>query len=563
MLFNRIVGLSLPAIAIVLAPFTAAKAFNLRPTGTYDPMLGEGASEITAYDSLSQRLFVTNAQSDTIDLLDVSDPTTPSLFKQVDISGFGSDLNYVSAKNGLVAAALDGDTRQDAGSVVIFDNKGTFLKQIKVGPRPDTVAFTSDGHKLVVANEGTPSDDYSIDPEGSVSVIDLLPGLDQAAAKTADFKRFNRAQLDKSVRVFGPGASVAQDLEPENVTVTPDGKTAYVPLQENNAIAVVDLEKNKVTDIFGLGFKDHSKPENALDASNEDGGINIRTYDNLFGIYQPDGIAAYEANGETYVVVANEGDARVYPDSDTDTLEEGEIFEEEERVKDLELDPAAFPDGTQDEAALGRLKVTKTLGDANGDGLYEQLYAFGGRSFSIYDSKGNQVFDSGSDFERILAAQAPELFNVDIDAEDGVETEREVDGRSDDKGPEPESLSVGKIGDRTYAFISLERSNGVFTYDITDPSKASFVAFTPVKTGDISPEGNIFISAEDSPNGRPLIVLSNEVSGTTTLYQIEGFEDETSEVTEVPEPVGYAGVMGGMALGVATFTRRRKKAAIA
>jgi 2',3'-cyclic-nucleotide 2'-phosphodiesterase / 3'-nucleotidase / 5'-nucleotidase len=545
MTLKKIIGFCLTTLTAVLAPLSGAEAFSLRPISTYNPMLGEGASEISAYDPISRRLFVTNSQSNTIDLLNISDPTTPQLFKQISIGSYGTDLNYLSSKNGLLAAALNGQNAQVPGSVVLFDTAGNFLRQLSVGPRPDMLTFTPDGRKLIVANEGRANDDYSIDPEGSVSIIDLLAGVNNAAITTADFKAFNGAQLDPSVRIFGPGASVAQDLEPESIAVSPDGTKAYVTLQENNAIAVVDLTTQSITDVFGLGFKDFGKV--GLDASDRDDAINIRTYDNLFGMYQPDGVATYEVNGETYIVTANEGDARVFPEDDTDTLEEGETFNEEARIKDLQLDPNAFPAGTDEDELLGRLKVTTTLGDADGDGVYEELYAFGGRSFSIYDSKGRQVFDSGSDFERIIAAQAPELFNVDIDAEDGVEIERTVDGRSDDKGPEPEGISVGKIGDRTYAFISLERSNGIFTYDITDPAKAKFINFSPVAPGDISPEGNLFISAEDSPTGQALLVLSNEISGTTSIYQIDP--------TPVPEPLATAGLL--LSAGILMKTRRR------
>ncbi|MEM9008960.1 MAG: choice-of-anchor I family protein [Cyanobacteria bacterium P01_F01_bin.86] len=555
---KKILGLAVPAITAVIASLaTSVEAASLRPLGTYNPGLGEGASEITTYDAATQRLFVTNAQSNTIDILNISNPVTPTLFKQVDITPYGTDLNYLSFKNGLLAAALDGPSRQGAGSVTFFDAGGSFLRQLQVGPRPDMLAFTPDGSKLVVANEGTPSDDYTVDPEGSISIVNVLGGVNSASVATADFKKFNTGHLDPSIRIFGPGASVAQDLEPENVAIAPDGKTAYISLQENNAIAVVDIDEADVISLFGAGFKDFGEAGNGLDASNRDDAVNIRTYDNLFGIYQPDAIATYEANDETYIVTANEGDARVYPGDDTDTLDEGDAFNEEERVKDLELDPTVFPDGTNDDEVLGRLKVTTTLGDADGDGLYEALYAFGGRSFSIYDSKGHQVFDSGDDFEQIIAQQAPKLFNVDIDAEDGVETEREVDGRSDDKGPEPEGVSVGQIGDRIFAFISLERSNGIFTYDITDPTQANFVSFTPVAAGDISPEGNLFISAEESPTGQPLVILSNELSGTTTLYEVTGLGPDTPTSTEVSEPMSNAGLFILAAIGGIGLMRRR------
>ena len=38
--------------------------------------------------------------------------------------------------------------------------------------------------------------------------------------------------------------------------------------------------------------------------------------------------------------------------------------------------------------------------------------------------------------------------------------------------------------------------------------------------GDLGPEGLVFIPAAQSPNGRPLLVVGNEVSGTTAVLQL-------------------------------------------
>ncbi|MEB3225017.1 MAG: choice-of-anchor I family protein, partial [Synechococcus sp.] len=390
--------------------------------------------------------------------------------------------------------------------------------------------FTPDGQKVVVANEGEPNEDYSEDPEGSVSIIDLSQGIAQATVKTADFRAFNGKELDDSVRIFGLNASVAQDLEPEYVAVAKDSKTAWVTLQENNALAVVDLDAAQVVDIVGLGFKDHGLAENALDPSNKDKDIRIKPYANLFGVYQPDAIAAYEVNGETFLITSNEGDSRVRPTGDDEIpgVEEGDIFNEESRIGKLDLDPTVFPDAAalQDEAVLGRLKVMNNMGDIDGDGDYDALYAFGARSFSIWNSAGELVFDSGKDLEMRTAAVYPDDFNSTND-ENGS-----FDDRSDDKGPEPEGVTVGQIGDRHYAFIGLERVGGVMVYDVTNPVAPSFVTYANARdfagdaeagtAGDLGPEGLLFIPATDSPNGENLLVVTNEVSGSTSIFQIMG-----------------------------------------
>ncbi|MBV5260575.1 alkaline phosphatase [Synechococcus moorigangaii CMS01] len=507
----------------------AAQAqITLNPIGNYETGIFDGsAAEIAAYDPMTQRLFVTNAEANTIDILDLSDPTQPTLITSLELP---NGANSVAFHDGVLAAAVEGDTPQMPGQVIFFDAMGRQLNAVTVGALPDMLTFTPDGQKIVVANEGEPNEDYSNDPEGSVSIIDLAGGVANATVRTADFRAFNNVELDPNVRIFGLNATVAQDLEPEYVAIAPDSQTAWVTLQENNALAVVDLNAARVVDIVGLGFKDHSLAANALDASNRDDAINLATYPNLYGVYQPDAIAAYEVNGETFLITANEGDSRIRPTGDDEIpgAAEGDIFNEESRVADLDLDPVAFPNAAalQDDAVLGRLKVINNMGDIDGDGQYEELYAFGARSFSIWNSAGELVFDSGSQFEAITAAVDPENFNSTND-ENGS-----FDDRSDDKGPEPEGVTIGQIGDRHYGFIGLERVGGIMVYDVTEPMAPFFVTYTNARNfdgdaeagtaGDLGPEGLLFIPAADSPNGENLLVVTNEVSGNTSIFQIMG-----------------------------------------
>lgn len=399
------------------------------------------------------------------------------------------------------------------------DPAGVVLNAVEVGSLPDNVVFTPDGTKALSANEGQPSSDYTVDPEGSVSIIDLSAGVENASVTTVGFADFNEggpraAELPAAVRVFGPNASVAQDLEPEYIAVTPDGSTAYVVLQENNAFAIIDIATASVTSIVALGFKDHSVEGNGLDASDEDGAINIQTWP-VLGMYMPDGIAAYEVSGSVYVVSANEGDARDY-----------DAFSEETRVADLTLDPDVFGDvaALQAEAALGRLTVTTVNGDEDGDGVYEALYAYGARSFSIWDAAGSLVWDSGDQFEQITASLFPADFNSNH-VENGS-----FDNRSDNKGPEPEGVALAAINDRVYAFIGFERLSGVIVYDVTDPSAPEYVTYVSNRdfsgdaeagtAGDLGPEGLLIIDAASSPTGDVLLVVANEVSGSLTVYSV-------------------------------------------
>lgn len=557
--------LAVPSALVLGALATPAEAI-FKPIGTYSSgIFDESAAEIGAYDPFTQSLFVTNGNDNTIDVLSISDPTNPFLDFSIDLAPFGGGVNSVTVQDGVVAAAVAAEVTQDPGTVVFFDTLGTFLNQVKVGALPDMLTFTPDGSKVLVANEGEPDDDYIVDPEGSVSIIDVSGGIGSASVTTAGFTQFNDADLDPSIRIFGPGATVAQDLEPEFIAVSEDSTQAFVALQENNALGVLDLESGEFTDLIGLGFKDNNDPANALDPSDEDGGINIQTIPTL-GAYQPDAIAAYEVDGVTYVVTANEGDARDY-----------DGFSEEANLEDLfedgllDLDNDGTPDTLDtidpktgetleallDENRLGDIDLTNATGDIDGDGLIEELVNFGGRSFSIYNTEtGEQVFDSAAGFEETIvslieAGELPlEAFNTDND-------ENDFDGRSDAKGPEPEAIEIGVVNGQVLAFVGLERLSGILIYDISVPTAPSFVQFASNRdflvefdennfeeAGDLGPEDIVFISKEVSPNGLDLIAVTNEVSGTTTVY------------ADVPEPGTMAGLLALGSLGL--FGLKRK-----
>ncbi len=287
--------------------------------------------------------------------------------------------------------------------------------------------------------------------------------------------------------------------KPEGLALLPDGSFAVL---NDNDFGLGGPELSAV----GLGIISFGEG-NTLDASDNDNAISLRNWP-VLGMYMPDGVASYQANGQTYYITANEGDAR----------------SEDRRVSSLTLDPVAFPDASlKNPDRLGRLNVSNSNGDLDGDGDYDQLYAYGARSFSVWDSFGNQVFDSSDDLERITAARYPGFFNAS-------NTNNTFDNRSDDKGPEPEGVTIGQINGRTYAFIGLERTGGFMVYDVTSPGQAQFVAYTNNRNfegvpregtaGDLGPEGLIFISRADSPNGQALMVVANEVSGTTSIFGV-------------------------------------------
>lgn len=495
------------------------------------------SAEISAYDPTSKRLFIVNSLGRKMNIVDFSNPAAMSNIATIDIAPFGG-INSVAVRNGIVAVAIEATNLTDAGSVLFFDKDGALLKQVTVGSMPDMLTFSPNGNLVLTADEGEPNDAYTIDPEGTVSIIDISGGianLTQANVSKVNFNSYD-AQLaalrTQGVRIYGPNATVSKDLEPEFITFSLDGNTAYVTLQENNAIAVLDIATKAFTAIRPLGLKDHNLLKNGLDASDNPGGLANINIANLpvKGMYQPDAIAGFSVGGINYLVTANEGDSRVYPRAGSPVAAEGSIFTEEVRVGAAAyvLDPAKFPDATllKSNSVLGRLQLTNKTGDTDGDGDFDEIHALGARSFSIWRPTATgleQVFDSGDQFERITLANATfgSIFNASHD-------NNTPKNRSDNKGPEPEGVSISTLNGKIYAFIALERIGGVMVYNITDPVNPVFVQWantrstTTAGVGDLGSEGIFFIKAEDSPTGLPLVIVSNEVSSTISVYSVGG-----------------------------------------
>ena len=525
-----VVGIGL--LSVIGLPISAeakdSKPITLKQIGRYSAGGTTTRTEISAYDPGSKRLFSVNLALQQLDILDLSNPESQVL-APVQTVPLGGNPNSVAVHDGIIAVAVEGAQKTDPGTVKFFNTSGALLNSLTVGALPDMLVFSPNGQWLLVANEGEPNSYNnnpvpSVDPEGSVSIIDMTPGvtsLTHLNVRTATFSIAIPQENPSSIRIYGPNATFAQDIEPEYITVSYDSTTAWVTLQENNAIGILDIPSATFTKIVGLGFKDYTLTGNKLDASDRDvpgssnnGIINIRNWP-VFGMYEPDAIASYRVNGETYLVTANEGDTRDYPPG----------FTEEARVGALTLDAASFADqgypdvstgatGLRNNDNLGRLTVTNTLGNTDGDAEFEKLYTVGGRSFSIRNAAGELIYDSGDELEQRTATLIPALFNAEG-------TAAGFDTRSDNKGPEPEGLAIGNVSGRTYAFIGLERTGGVMVYDISNPTAPFFVTYINTAPTDRSPEGLIFIKEEDSPNGKPLLVVSHEVSNTVTIFEID------------------------------------------
>ncbi len=522
-----------------LAPVRSLE-IELNYIGSFDP---SGAStstcEIVVHDPVSQRLFTTSAIAGFLDIINFSNPAAPTLVSSINMNTYGG-VTSVAVKNGVVAVASPNADETLNGSVVFFDTNGTFLKQVTVGALPDMITFSPDGTKVMTANEGQPNANYSIDPEGSISIINIaggIPNLNQSNVTTLLFTAYNAqetALIASGVRKLKLTSTLSQDFEPEFITISADSQKAWVTLQENNAIVEINLTTSTISDIWALGAKDVSIPGNGMDISDNNGQVLIANWP-IKAFYMPDAVANYTVGGTTYLVTANEGDEKEY----TGFVERTTVG-----ASTYILDAALYPHAAvlKQSYNMGRFRVSNLSGNTDADTDFEVISAVGSRSFSIFNATTKQiVFDSGDDFEKYTAANLPTLFNAD-------HSDNISKGRSRAKGPEPEGVAIAQISNQTFAFISLERVGGVMVYNITNPNNVTFVEYknsrsTSAWSGDNGPEGITYIKPENSPNGTPYILVANEISGTITIFEVDrnalsdsDFISETKTFAIFPNP---------------------------
>ena len=529
----------------------APNGSELKFVGRYMSGAGLGGAEISAVDTASKRLFITNGAKNTIDIVDISNLKKPKLIKAVSFTSSGATgIQSVAAKNGVVLVAAQMASKTAPGRIFVMDVNGKLRAGlsdgIAVGALPDHVTISPNGKFAIVANEGEPTNycltngalPETTDPLGSISIINLSSKT--PTAQTIDFKSFSarkNAITYAGGRIFGPNATVEQDIEPEYAAFSADSAYAYVTLQENNSIATVDVATGTIVNILGLGVKNHNVYNNGLDSSDRDNVINIEKR-NIQGMYLPDAIGTIDAGGNTYMVTANEGDAREWAcllgGTDATKLEaEDPRFAD---VADTTVD-STF----KGSSVAGRMKVTQ-FSPANVGGTIvtsatkvANAFSFGTRSFTVWKNNlidgvygADLVFDSGDEIERILANERPKLFNADWNTSTGLVNGFEA--RSASKGPEPEGLAIGKAYGRTWMVLALERDSGLMLYDVTNPVKPRFRQYLNTSipggdiilgtAGDVSPEGVLFLEAAQSPTGKPMVVVSYELSGSVAFFEV-------------------------------------------
>lgn len=523
-------------------------ALSLKKLGSYVTGVSNpdgGVAEIVSYDKKNNNAWVVNGATGKLDIISL-DPVTgktgteltatsldvKTLVEAKDSTFAYGDMTSVSVNSdlGIVAVAVQEADYMKDGRVAILDLEGSFLALLPAGCQPDMVTFTPDGTKILTANEGEPRNgglgSADTDPKGSVTII-TLNGNDIAASVSENicFDAFDsqREDLVQAGIILARDAAPSLDLEPEYIAA--DNTRAYIALQEANAIAVLNLETKAYAGIYSLGYKDLSDLKNAADVE-DDGEYKPDTYENTVAAYMPDGIALYQAGGATYLLTANEGDAREWGSYLNEAKKKLTKSDGQETNKVRVIDPDVT-DG---------LPAGKNV-------------MFGGRSFSIYqvtDGGMTQVYDSANDFEKKTADYLPSYFNASNDDND-------FDSRSQKKGPEPESVAVGTVDGTTYAFIALERIGGIMVYNISDSANPQYVNYinsrdfaedpstadTNSLKSDIAPEGLYFIDSASSPSGTPILLSAFEVSGTMAAYSV-GIEPTgnsgTEEIPQDPNP---------------------------
>lgn len=459
--------------------------------------------------------------SEKIDLLDGNDIDVKSMVEE-NCAGFvyGDMTSVAVSEDGSkLAVAIQAENYADTGRVALFtcnaDGTLTFDKVYETGVQPDMVTFASNDSKILTADEGEPRDGYGdgiIDPKGTVTIINLA---DQTVSQV-DFTSYDnsdsREQLVESGVILKKNTNPSVDFEPEYIAV--GDKTAYVTLQEANAIAVIDLNQQSLTGVYSAGYEDYSTC--AVDIDKKDEAYKPAVYETLRGIRMPDGIATYHINGVDYIVTANEGDSREW----------GEYLNEDERNFGK---GETSPTGKITAENSGLTGKVVFFDSSDYDGLDSEFdYLFGGRSFTVFkaDEQGlTEIYTSGNEFEAKTAGYELEHFNCSNDNND-------IDDRSGKKGVEAENVTIGNVGEKIYAFIGLERIGGVMMYDVTNPEKISYANYINSRdfsadiAGDDSPEGLCFISESESVDGNAHLLTACEVSGTVASYELTARKTE-------------------------------------
>lgn len=552
-MITTMVGTQLITNTDIVNALTNKDSISINKIGQYkagDANKDGGVAEIVTYNKENNKMYTISGTDKKIHVVDMSTleknkstelKSTKIINVEEEIKKFDDSFKYgditsidINYEKKIVVATVQHEDYNTNGKIIIMNYDGEIQEVFECGVQPDMVKISSDGKYILTADEGEPREGYGenvIDPEGSVTILNY-------ETKETKTVKFDDSQLEGKVLIRNKEGGAKVDLEPEYISLSTNGKTAYVALQENNAIATIDIESGNVKSVKSLGFKDYSVSGNELDAA-KDGQINIEDLP-ILGAYMPDGITNINIGGVEYILTANEGDGTEWAEG-TENEVKNIAKLKKINVNELDIQEDTYAGFSKEEATEKIKEMASTKGYEDLEVLTdvdnEAIYILGGRSFSIRRADTMEiVFDSGADFENIISERYPEYFNVS-------NSKIEMDARSTKKGPEPEYVEVGKIGDKVYAFVGIERQGGIMTYDITNPSQAKFINYYNTRdyssdiAGDSGPEGLKFIFSQDNPTNQDLLLVANEVSGTVAVNQIgenQVVEDENQIENEKP-----------------------------
>ena len=444
-------------LLLVAMPGPAAAEPGLKLLATWVSDMPEG-TEILAYQAAVRMLAVGNGQAGQIDLVSVARPEQPATVRTFDFDTPGGHvLNSVAfhPEQPVLAVAAAGPPGVP-GEILLLDLYGRRLARYAAGYGPDDVQFSPSGRWLATPNEAEgywrEGGAWRSHP-GSVTLVDLQAGVAQGVVHQVAFAppppghgltlrgagRLLEREVDGEEVEIPFDSGDPAHLEPEYVAFAPDESVLYVSLQENNGVAVIDLERAAVRGFIALGVAEH-------EADLEDDG-EVSFTDTLRAFREPDRIAV-TADGK-YLVTADEGDTKP--------------------------------------------KASKTAGGPAG----------GGRTVSVVDlASGQVVGDTGNQLD--AAAHAAGVY---------------PDGRSDNKGSEPEAVAVFEAEGGAWALAGLERADALALIDLREPAEPAVRALVSLRRrGDASlaPEGLAYFEQD----GMRYAATANEKSGTVSIVEI-------------------------------------------
>ena len=283
--------------------------YENRPEG--EDKSAETVAEISTVSKDGKTLIHTDALAQRIGFIDISDPNAPKGLGTMDLKAQGhtkDEPTSVAVYGDYLLVVIDetgGDFTNPKGRVdIVRISDRTRISSIDLKGQPDSIAISPAGApgkpKAAIAMENQRDEELNDGnlpqlPTGFVQTIDLSGDAKDWKATPIRFEDDNGKRLDA---VQKAGLDTPEDLEPEYVSINGKNQLA-VTLQENNGVAIIDLQTNRITNVFSAGSAEVKGVDTKSDKL-------INPTDTLPATpREPDAIAWIDDN---HVATANEGD---------------------------------------------------------------------------------------------------------------------------------------------------------------------------------------------------------------------------------------------------------------